>query len=143
MQRQNAKDRAERRDPPAPPGFFTTPSIPPTVVQSAPFTFGSVSGTVKASDNTRTAPPSCGAAVETPIKFSDIVQRAPSGTLPSPGEKRSGKPASVPPSPPRSSKKGKAAMLGDSQDEDIADLGYEDRWHEADGLDVEVYDQHV
>ncbi|KAK3259404.1 hypothetical protein CYMTET_31595, partial [Cymbomonas tetramitiformis] len=28
-------------------------------------------------------------------------------------------------------------------DEDIADLEYEDPWHEADGLDVEVYDQHV
>ncbi|KAK3273745.1 hypothetical protein CYMTET_18029 [Cymbomonas tetramitiformis] len=113
-QRQNAKERAERRDPPATTGFFTTPSVLPTVVPAV-------------SDTT----------------FSDIVRRAPSGTPPSPGEKRSGKPASVPPSPPRTSKKGKAAAQGDAQDEDIADLEYEDPWHEADGLDVEVYDQHV
>ncbi|KAK3242970.1 hypothetical protein CYMTET_47357 [Cymbomonas tetramitiformis] len=141
-QRQNAKERAERRDPPATTGFFTTPSVLPTVVPGASFTFGNASGTVKSRDFAQTAAPSCGAAVSDST-FSDIVRRAPSGTPPSPGEKRSGKPASVPPSPPRTSKKGKAAAQGDLQDEDIADLEYEDPWHEADGLDVEVYDQHV
>ncbi|KAK3265264.1 hypothetical protein CYMTET_26039 [Cymbomonas tetramitiformis] len=72
-----------------------------------------------------------------------MVHRVPSGTPPSPGEKRSGKLASVPPSPPRSSKRMKSAEQRDSQAEDIADLEHEDPSDEADGLDAGICDKRI
>ncbi|KAK3278926.1 hypothetical protein CYMTET_13169 [Cymbomonas tetramitiformis] len=95
-------------------------------------------GSVKPRDLGQTAPPSEGGAG---CSFSEAVKRAPTATTahkpaPSPGEKRSGKPASVPPNPPRIYKKGNAAEQGTQEDEDIADLEYEDPWDQADGLDA-------
>ncbi|KAK3282780.1 hypothetical protein CYMTET_9507 [Cymbomonas tetramitiformis] len=85
------------------------------------------------------APPSGSGAVSFG-SFRDIDQRASEkGQPPSPGEKRSGKPT-LPPSPPRISKKGKATEQGAHGDEDIAGLEDENRWDHAEGLDAEILD---
>ncbi|KAK3274156.1 hypothetical protein CYMTET_17641 [Cymbomonas tetramitiformis] len=63
---------------------------------------------------------------------------------PSPREKRSGKPASVPPSPPRlRNKKGRAVKQRDHHDEDVADLQSGDPWDEADGQDADDYGAYI
>ncbi|KAK3236447.1 hypothetical protein CYMTET_53415 [Cymbomonas tetramitiformis] len=141
-QRHKARGRAEERNhPPAATGFFTTSSPMPTVVPGGKFMFGKVSGQVQPTDFSLAAPPSGSGAVSDFSSFSDVVRTSTAERPPSPGEKRSGKPPSVPPSPPRISKKGKAAeQPGSHEDEDIADLEYEDPWHEADGLDTDVHD---
>ncbi|KAK3262063.1 hypothetical protein CYMTET_29061 [Cymbomonas tetramitiformis] len=142
-QRHKARGRVEERNhPPAATGFFTTTSLKPAVVPGGKFTFGNVSGQVQPRDFSLAAPPSGrSGAVSDFSSFSDVVRTSTAGQPPSPGEKRSGKPTSVPPSPPRIGKKGKAAeQPGTPADEDIADLEYDDPWHEADGLATDVHD---